>query len=58
LGDNPTVGYSKQIKGIRLMFWSGADIDEEKLYVKGETFKDALIFYNNLSDIDIDDLTR
>jgi len=26
LDGNPTVGYSKQKKGIRLMFWSGADL--------------------------------
>ena len=31
LDNNPTVGYSKQKKGIRLMFWSGADFDEENL---------------------------
>lgn len=28
---NPIVGYSKQKPGIRLMFWSGVDFDEEKL---------------------------
>jgi hypothetical protein len=55
---NPTVGYSKQQKGIRLMFWSGADFDEENLNVKGGKFKDASIFYNNATDINKDDLTR
>lgn len=55
---NPIVGYSKQKKGIRLMFWSGADFDEEKLNVKGKKFKDASILYNNASDINIDDLNR
>lgn len=58
LDGNPTVGYSKQKKGIRLMFWSGTDFDEEDLNVKGEKFKDASIFYNNVTDINIDDLTR
>lgn len=58
LDGNPTVGYSKQKKGIRLMFWSGADFDEEKLNVEGEKFKDASIFYNNTVDIDIEDLRR
>lgn len=57
LDGNPTVGYSKQKKGIRLMFWSGADFDEENLNVKGEKFKDASIFYNNATDINTDDLT-
>lgn len=57
LGGNPIVGYSKQKKGIRLMFWSGADFDEEKLNVKGEKFKDASIFYNDVTEINTDDLT-
>jgi hypothetical protein len=55
---NPIVGYSKQKKGIRLMFWSGADFDEINLSVLGEKFKDASIFYNNVSEIDIEDLER
>ena len=41
LDGNPIVGYSKQKKGIRLMFWSGADFGEEKLNVKGEQPKDC-----------------
>ena len=56
LDGNPTVGYSKQKKGIRLMFWSGADFDEDNLNIKGEKFKDASIFYNNVSEIKIKDL--
>jgi len=35
---NPTVGHSKQKPGIRLMFWSGADFQEEGLNVVGKTF--------------------
>jgi hypothetical protein len=58
LDGNPTVGYSKQKKGIRLMFWSGADFDEENLNVKGAKFKDASIFYNNVSEVDTKDLKR
>jgi hypothetical protein len=56
LDGNPIVGYSKQKKGIRLMFWSGADFEEEKLNVRGEKFKDASIFYKDSSEIDIDAL--
>ena len=58
LDGNPIVGYSKQKAGIRLMFWSGADFEEEHLSVRGEKFKDASIFYNNVSDIDSKDLKR
>ena len=56
LDGNPIVGYSKQKAGIRLMFWSGADFDEEKLNIKGEKFKDASIFYNNVTDINTTDI--
>jgi len=52
LNDNPTVGYSKQKKGLRLMFWSGADFGETDLNVRGEKFKDASIFYTSVSEID------
>lgn len=55
---NPVVGYSKQKAGIRLMFWSGADFEEEKLNVRGDKFKDASVFYNHTSEIDPDDLKR
>jgi hypothetical protein len=58
LDGNPIVGYSQQKLGIRLMFWSGADFEEENLSVKGDKFKDASIFYNNVSDIDVDCLKR
>lgn len=56
LDGNPIVGYSKQKKGIRLMFWSGADFDEPRLNVKGAKFKDASIFYNEISEIDLEDV--
>lgn len=58
LDGNPIAGYSKQKPGIRLMFWSGASFEEEHLSVRGEKFKDASIFYNNVSDIKLDDLQR
>lgn len=58
LDGNPIVGYSKQKNGIRLMFWSGADFDEEDLNVRGEKFKDASIFYNDIKEIKTKDLNR
>jgi uncharacterized protein YdhG (YjbR/CyaY superfamily) len=58
LDGNPIVGYSKQKAGIRLMFWSGADFDEDDLNVRGAKFKDASVFYNNVSEIKIKDLKR
>jgi hypothetical protein len=58
LNGNPTVGYSKQKNGIRLMFWSGLDFNEEELNIKGEKFKDASIYYNNATDINAYDLVR
>jgi hypothetical protein len=44
LEGNPIVGYSKQKPGIRLMFWSGADFEEDALNVVGKKFKDASVF--------------
>lgn len=58
LNENPTVGYSKQKKGIRLLFWSGADFEEAQLNVKGGKFKDASIFYNNPNEINQQALSR
>jgi uncharacterized protein YdhG (YjbR/CyaY superfamily) len=58
LDGNPTVGYSKQKNGVRLMFWSGADFDEKELNVVGKKFKDASIFFNDVSEIKINDLKR
>ena len=58
LDGNPIVGYSKQKKGIRLMFWSGADFGEENLSVLGKKFKDASVFYNSVTEIDATDLIR
>jgi len=58
LEGNPITGYSKEKKGLRLMFWSGADFEEEKLSVKGEKFKDASIFYKSVDEINTNDLKR
>ena len=58
LNDNPTVGYSKQKKGLRLMFWSGADFGVTDLNVRGEKFKDASIFYTSVSEIDTEKLQQ
>ncbi|MDP1569037.1 MAG: DUF1801 domain-containing protein [Vicinamibacterales bacterium] len=51
LDGNPTVGYSKQKPGIRLMFWSGADFDEPGLNVVGKKFKDASVFFTDASEV-------
>lgn len=51
LDGNPIVGYSIQKAGVRLMFWSGADFDEPELEVVGGKFKDASIFFNEVSEV-------
>ena len=56
LEGNPIVGYSKQKKGIRLMFWSGKSFEEDKLNVLGGKFQDASIFYNSVNEINTKDL--
>lgn len=58
LDGNPTVGYSKQKAGIRLMFWSGADFEEEKLNIRGAKFKDASVFYTTVNEINTEDVRR
>lgn len=58
LEGNPIVGYSKQKAGIRLMFWSGADFEEEILTPGTGKFKDASVFYNNVAEINLDDIKR
>ncbi|HNV28784.1 MAG TPA: DUF1801 domain-containing protein [Cyclobacteriaceae bacterium] len=58
LESNPIVGYSKQKAGWRLMFWSGADFEEEKLNVIGKKFKDASVFYTAVEQINTKDLKR
>lgn len=58
LEGNPIVGYSKQKAGIRLMFWSGSDFGEDGLAVRGKKFRDASVFYNDVSEVNKNDLKR
>ena len=58
LDGNPIVGYSRQKAGVRLMFWSGADFEEEGLTFRGKKFKDASVFFNSASEIDTESLKR
>jgi hypothetical protein len=58
INDNPITGFSIQNKGVRLMFWSGADFEENQLNVRGQKFKDASIFYSSIDEINSDDLRR
>lgn len=58
LEGNPIVGYNKQIPGMRLMFWSGKSFQEEGLNVVGKKFEDASVFYNDVSEIDKNELIR
>lgn len=58
LDGNPITGYSKEKKGLRLMFWSGQGFDEQQLNVRGAKFKDASIFYSSAEEIDLEDLRR
>jgi len=55
---NPVAGYTKEKRGLRLMFWSGADFEEDALHVKGGKFRDASIFYNSVDEINTVDLHR
>ena len=58
INENPIVGYSKQKAGIRLMFWSGKDFEEKDLNIHGAKFKDASVFFNNIDEINSNDLKR
>ncbi|MDX2060404.1 MAG: DUF1801 domain-containing protein [Gemmatimonadales bacterium] len=58
LEGNPIVGYSKQKPGIRLMFWSGADFGEPGLDVVGRKFKDASVFFDDVTRIKATDMRR
>ena len=55
---NPLVGYSKRKNGIQLMFWSGADFEEEKLQAGSGKFKDASITYQSADQIIPEDVIR
>ena len=58
LDGNPIVGYSKLKGGIRLMFWSGADFEEEQLKINTGKFKDASVTYTSVTEINHEDLNR
>ena len=58
LDENPTVGYSKLKAGIRLMFWSGADFEEDSLKPGTGKFKDASIVYTSVDEVNVKDLKR
>jgi uncharacterized protein YdhG (YjbR/CyaY superfamily) len=58
LDGNPTVGYSKQKAGIRLMFWSGASFDEDKLQPGTGKFKDSSMFFTHSDQINQTDMKR
>lgn len=58
LDGNPIAGYSKQKAGIRLMFWSGADFEEDQLKPGTGKFKDASIIYTDAAQIKFKDLQR
>ncbi len=58
LDGNPTIGYSKLKAGIRLMFWSGADFEEEKLKPGTGKFKDATITFTSTNQIDRNEMIR
>lgn len=58
LDGNPTVGYSKLKAGIRLMFWSGASFNEEKLQPGTGRFKDASVIFTHPDQINPTDMKR
>lgn len=58
LEGNPIVGYSKQKPGVRLMFWSGADFEEDELNVREGKFKDASKFYTAETEIKEKEIMR
>ena len=58
LDGNPTVGYSKLKAGIRLMFWSGASFDDDKLQPGTGKFKDASIIFTDPNEIKLTDMKR
>lgn len=56
INGNPIVGFSQEKKGIRLMFWSGADFEDEGLNVRGGKFKDASVFYTETKQVELEKL--
>ena len=58
LNGNPIVGYSKLKAGIRLMFWSGASFEEDKLKLGTGKFKDASILYSSVEQIEDNEIKK
>lgn len=58
LEGNPIVGYNKLKDSVRLLFWSGASFEEEKLKIGSGKFKDASIRYTNASQINKEEVIR
>ncbi len=58
LDGNPIVGYDKLKDCVRLLFWSGADFEEEKLKPGTGKFKDASMRYVSSEEINLNDLKR
>lgn len=58
LDGNPIAGYSKLKDGIRLIFWSGIDFEEDDLKPGTGKFKDASITYTSADEIVKKDLKR
>lgn len=58
LDGNPIVGYSKLKAGVRLMFWSGASFEEDKLTSGTGKFKDASVLYTAVEEINAPDVIR
>ena len=52
------MGYSRLKAGVRLMFWSGADFEEERLKPGTGKFKDASIIYTSAAEVCENDLKR
>lgn len=57
LEGNPIVGYVRRKAGVVLLFWSGQSFDEPGLSPEG-SFKAAEKLYNDVSEIDTEDLSR
>ena len=57
LDDIPIVGYQDHKDGVKVLFWSGKDFGEQGLLGMGK-HRAAGITYNEIIDVDIDDLRR
>lgn len=58
INGNPIVGYDKLKDSVRLMFWSGADFEEDQLQPGTGKFKDASVRYTSVQQVSVKDLKR